>query len=169
MIKEGTARIFGDNINGDTACQFSPETKGKLDPEFLAPRCMMGYDPNFTQRAKAGDMIIAGKNFGSGHVHPEFYYSLTAFGIGAVIADSVSDIFLREAVNAGIPVLECEGIKSIIAEGDRVQIDLSSGIIKNLTNGKQLSGPPLPPELIELISAGGIIPYLKSQKKKGLL
>lgn len=168
MLLEGIARIFGDNINGDIACKRSPETKGKLDAQFLASTCMIGYDPNFAQRAKAGDFIIAGENFGTGHMHPEFYLSLKAFGIGAVIAESVSRRFLREAVNAGLPVLECEGIRSILAEGDRVRLDLSSGKVENLTSGKQISGYPLPPELIELIKAGGLIPYLKSQKGKGV-
>jgi 3-isopropylmalate/(R)-2-methylmalate dehydratase small subunit len=168
MILEGSARIFGDNIHGDVACNLNPETKLKLDPQLLASNCMIGYDPNFSQRAKPGDLIIAGENFGTGHMHPEFYLSFKIFGIAAVIAESVSRRFLREAVNDGLPVLECEGIRKIIDEGDRVRVDLSSGKIENLTNGKQISASPMPSELIELIKGGGIIPYLKSQKGKKL-
>ena len=168
MLEEGVARVFGDNINGDVACKRSPETKGNQDPTFLASRCMIGYDPDFPKKTKAGDLIIAGDNFGTGHMHPEFYLSLKSFGIGAVIAESVSRRFLREAVNAGLPVLECKGIRNVIAEGDRVRLDMSTGKIKNLTSGKEIFGYPLPTELIELIKAGGLIPYLKSQKGKGV-
>lgn len=167
MILDGIARIFGENINGDLASRRS-ETKGKLEPQFLASICMTGYDPEFPKRAKAGDFIIAGQNFGTGHMHPEFYLSLKAFGIGAVIAESVSRRFLREAVNSGLPVLECEGIKNIIAEGDRVRLNLLSGLVENVTKGSPIKGHPLPAELIELIRAGGLIPYLKQQKGKGI-
>jgi len=167
MILEGIARNFGDNINGDLASRRS-ETRGKLDPQFLASICMTGYDPEFPQRAKQGDIIIAGQNFGTGHMHPEFYLSLKAFGIGAVIAESVSRRFLREAVNAGLPVLECEGIKGVMAEGEKVRLNLLSGLVENVTRGTQIKGYPLPAELIELISAGGLIPYLKKQKGKGV-
>jgi len=168
MIVEGIARVFGDDINGDVACKRTRDTVFNFDPQFLASRCMVGYDPDFPKRAKAGDIIVAGQNFGTGHMHPEFYYSLTAFGIGAVIAESISWRFLREAVNAGLPVIQYEGIRSIIAEGDRVRIDLSSGTVENLTNRKRVSSHPLPPDLIELIQAGGLIPYLKQQKGKGV-
>jgi len=168
MVLEGLARVFGDNINGDVASKMGPDTRNKLDPKFLASLCMTGYDADFPKKAKAGDLIIAGENFGTGHMHPEFYLSLKAFGIGAVIAESISRRFLREAVNAGLPVLECEGIRAIIAEGDRVRLDLSTGKVENLTNGKQVSGHALPPELIAVIQAGGMIPYLKQQKGKGV-
>ena len=147
MIREGIARVFGDNIIGDVAWGFNSKKLTSTDPQFLVSVCMVGYDPNFSKRAKAGDFIIAGQNFGTGHMHPEFYNSLKAFGIGAVIAESVSRRFLREAVNAGLPVLECEGILNIIAEGDRIRLDLASGRVENLTNGKKLPGHPLPSEL----------------------
>ena len=168
MILEGTARVFGDNIDGDVAIKRSEETKWKTDPQFLASICMRGYDPDFPKKAKPGDLIIAGQSFGAGHMHPEFYLSIKSFGIGAVIAESVSRRFLREAVNAGLPVLECKGIRTVIAEGDRVRLDLATGKVENLTNGKQIMGHPLPPELIELIKAGGLIPYLQAQKGKGV-
>lgn len=168
MMLEGIARVFGDNINGDVAWGFNSKKLTTADPQFLASVCMIGYDPHFSKRAKAGDFIIAGKNFGTGHMHPEFYNSLKAFGIGAVIAESVSRRFLREAVNSGLPVLECEGILSMTAEGDRMRLDLASGRVDNLSNGKHVSGHPMPPELMDLIQAGGLIQYLKQQKGKGV-
>ena len=168
MIIQGAARVFGDNINGDVAWGFTAKLVGNRDPKWLASVCMVGYDPAFAKRAKPGDVIIAGQNFGTGHMHPEFYDSLKAFGIAVVIAESVSRRFLREAINAGLPVLECDGIRAAVAEGDEVRVDLVKGNIENLTMGKGIPSNPLPPELIAILQAGGLIAYLKQQKGKGV-
>lgn len=97
-------------------------------------------------------------------MHPEFYDSLKAFGIRAVIAESVSRRFLREAVNAGLPVLECEGITDHVGENDPIRVDLLSGVVENRATGWKAAGSPLPLELIGIIQAGGLIAYLKQQK-----
>jgi len=105
---KGTAWKFGDNINADEACQFYKNMNIDLnDKNALAKICMTGYDPDFPNKAKEGDFIVGGKNFGSGHMHAHFYYSIKALGIRAVIAESVFHRLYREAINSGLPLIIC--------------------------------------------------------------
>jgi 3-isopropylmalate dehydratase small subunit len=127
---------------------------------------MVGYDPGFPDRVKPGDMIIAGKNFAIGHMHPQFYYSLIGAGVSAVIADSTGRRFYRDAINAGLPVLAPSGITDWVQEDDELVLDLNSGILDNVTRSQRILLPAVPLVILEILAAGGLVSYLKQEKNK---
>lgn len=158
---KGTAWKFGDNINADEACQFYKNMNMDLNNrEALAKICMTGYDPEFPNKAKAGDLIVGGKNFGSGHMHAHFYYSIRALGIRAVVAESVFHRLYREAVNSGLAIIICPSTQAI-QSGDPVEVDTERGTMTNQKTGQVIQSEVLSPLLEEIIEAGGIDGYIK--------
>lgn len=158
---KGTAWKFGDNINADEACQFYKNINIDLNSrEALAKICMIGYDPDFPQKAKAGDIIVGGKNFGSGHMHAQFYYSIRALGIRAIIAESVNHRLYREAINTGLPVIICPSTIQI-KSGDPIAIDVKKGTILNEKTGEVIKAEVLSPVLEAILEKGGIDGYIK--------
>jgi 3-isopropylmalate/(R)-2-methylmalate dehydratase small subunit len=163
---KGTAWKFGDNINADEACQFYKNMNMDLNNrEALAKICMTGYDPGFPNRAKEGDFIVGGKNFGSGHMHAHFYYSIKALGIRAVIAESVFHRLYREAINSGLPIIICPSTEAI-QNGDPIEIDLEKGVITNKRTAEVIRSETLSPLLEEIIEQGGIDGYIKLRLEK---
>jgi 3-isopropylmalate/(R)-2-methylmalate dehydratase small subunit len=163
VILKGTARKFGDDINADQACQFYKNMEIDLeDTERLASICMSGYDPHFYQKAKRGDIIVAGKNFASGHMHAHFYLSLKALGIGAVLAETMNRRFYREAINRGLPVMICPSTQGV-HEGDEIELDLRKGEIRMLKSGLIIEGEILSPILLDILGKGGLEGYLKGR------
>ncbi len=157
----GTAWKFGDNINADQACQFYKNMSLDLNNrEALAKICMTGYDPDFPSKAKEGDFIVGGKNFGSGHMHAHFYYSIKALGIRAVIAESVFHRLYREAINSGLPIIICPSTQAV-QSGDPIEIDIDGGTITNQKTGQVIQSEALSPLLEEIIEDGGIDGYIK--------
>lgn len=164
LILEGTCWVFGDNIVGDIAVNYSKENKSIFDPEKLKGYCMIGYDFEFPRKAKTGDLLVAGRNFGSGHVHNQFPLSLKGAGIPAIIAESFARDFFRTIVNLGFPTpITCKEITRKAKQGDRLRVDLKMGEITNLTTGELIKITPLPEILIERIEAGGTKLYLKKK------
>jgi 3-isopropylmalate/(R)-2-methylmalate dehydratase small subunit len=123
---------------------------------------MAGIDPEFHLKAKPGDLIVAGINFGMGSSAEDAPRSLRDAGIAAVLAESISNIYLRTLINLGLPAIECPGISSLVEEGDDIEVDLESGRARNLTNGASLAFPPFSDHAIAVLEKGGLIPYLKS-------
>ena len=159
----GTCWKFGDNINADEACQFYKNRDIDLsDKEALAKICMTGYDPDFPNKAKKGDFIVGGKNFGCGHMHAHFYYSIKALAIRAVIAESVFHRLYREAINSGLPILIIPSSASINS-GDPIEIDLAEGVITNKVAGEAINAEALSPILAEIIEQGGIDGYIRNR------
>ena len=157
----GAAWKFGDNINADQACQFYKNMSLDLNNrEALAKICMTGYDPDFPNKAKEGDFIVGGRNFGSGHMHAHFYYSIKALGIRAVIAESVFHRLYREAINSGLPIIICPSTQAI-QSGDAIEIDIQRGTITNRKTGQVIQSEVLSPLLEEIIEDGGIDGYIK--------
>lgn len=158
MIR-GTAWRFGDNVSTDVIMP------GKYlairDPEQVARYVMEGIDPEFTRKARPGDLIVAGKNFGCGSARETAPGGLKAFGIGAIIAVSFARIFLRNAINIGLSVLECPEAAAGIREGDIVSVDLGTGRVVDETTGTTYQALPLPPMLQELVAAGGLVNYVR--------
>ena len=163
---KGKARKFGDNVRADVAIKYSPSLAPINDPRKLAPLCMVGYDPSFPHRVKPGDMIVAGKNFALGHMHPQFYYSLIGVGISAVIADSAGRRFYRDTINAGVPVLIRSGISDCVQEDDELILDLNNGILDNVTRSQRIILSPLPQIILDILAAGGLVSYLKQARDK---
>ena len=131
--------------------------------EDLAAHCMEDIDADFAGTVEHGDIIVAAENFGCGSSREHAPIAIKASGITCVIAASFARIFYRNAINIGLPILECPEAAAEIRAGDCVEVDLETGIIKNLTCNKQYCAGGFPPFIQEMIDAGGLLPYL-SQK-----
>jgi 3-isopropylmalate/(R)-2-methylmalate dehydratase small subunit len=123
---------------------------------------MAGIDPEFHTKVQAGDVIVAGINFGMGSSSEDAPRSLRDAGIAAILAESISNIYLRTLINLGLPAIECSGISSIVEEGHELEVDLESGRVRNLTTGNSRTFAPFSDHAIAILEKGGLIPYLKS-------
>jgi 3-isopropylmalate/(R)-2-methylmalate dehydratase small subunit len=123
---------------------------------------MAGIDPEFHAKVQPGDVIVAGINFGMGSSSEDAPRSLRDAGIAAILAESISNIYLRTLINLGLPAIECSGISSIVEEGHELEVDLESGRVRNLTNGNSRTFAPFSDHAIAILEQGGLIPYLKS-------
>lgn len=158
MRLSGRAQCFGDDINTDyiIAAQYKAVS---LDMREMARHTFEDIDPDFVTRIRAGDIVVAGKNFGCGSSRETAVHVLTECGVAAVIAPSFARIFFRNAINNGLPVLECDvdGIK----QADPIEVDLEAGIVAVPVRQITRRVTPLPPVMRELLRAGGIGAYLK--------
>ncbi len=130
----------------------------------LAPHCFEDYDPNFLRTVQPGDVIVAEENFGSGSSREHAPVALKANGIACIIAKSFARIFYRNAINIGLPVLEVPDAVDDFQAGDGVDISLESGVIKNLRSGRTFQIKPYPPEILEIIQAGGLMNLIKQKQ-----
>lgn len=150
---------YGDNINTDLIL---PGTYLMIsDPMELAKHAMEGLDPDFPKKVKPGDIVVAGENFGCGSSREHAPTALKAAGISAVVAESFARIFFRNSIGIGLPVFECKGISKRTKEGDDLVINVKTGIVKNLASKEELKVTPLPDFMMEIIKAGGLVPYIK--------
>jgi 3-isopropylmalate dehydratase small subunit len=156
---EGRVWTFGDDVNTDVI--MPGKYLNVRNPAELAPYIMEGLDPDFARKAKLGDVLVAGKNFGCGSSRETAPAGLHAFGIGAVIAVSFARIFLRNAINIGLPLLESAEAAREIADGDVVRADFAAGLITDVTTGAAFHAAPFPAFLQEMIALGGLIPYTR--------
>ena len=162
MNAKGTVIKYGDNI--DTDVIIPARYLSTSVPEELAAHCMEDIDKSFVSRVKKGDIIVGGANFGCGSSREHAPVAIKASGISCVIAKDFARIFYRNAINIGLAILECPEAAENIAEGDTVEVDFDSGIIKNLTDGKTYKAAAFPPFMLEIIAAGGLIAKLKGEK-----
>ncbi|MDO5823515.1 3-isopropylmalate dehydratase small subunit [Methanobrevibacter sp.] len=157
---KGTAWKFGNDIDTDII------VPGKYliytDEETLSAHCMEGLDPNFNEKCKQGDFIVAGTNFGCGSSREHAPIALKGAGVVAVIAESFARIFYRNAINVGIPLLEAPGVSKIIENGEEIEIDMENATIKS-QNGEIITFKKLPPFMLEILEKGGLIEYLKKR------
>ena len=160
MLK-GKVHKYGANI--DTDAIIPARYLNLSEPDELARYCMEDIDPEFITRVKPGDIIVATTNFGCGSSREHAPIAIKAAGISCVIAKSFARIFFRNAINIGMPLLECEEAVDNIEASNEVEIDLSTGKIKNLTNGKEFTAKPYPDFMAELISAGALIEHTKQR------
>jgi 3-isopropylmalate dehydratase small subunit len=158
MIR-GRAWRFGDDVNTDVI--MPGQYLSMRDPAAIAPHIMEGLDPDFGRKARPGDLIVAGKNFGCGSSRETAPAGLKAFGIGCVIAHSFARIFLRNAINIGLPLCECPEAAGGIREGAVVSVDVGAGLITDESTGRAYRATPFPDFLQELIALGGLIPYTR--------
>lgn len=162
MNAKGTVIKYGDNI--DTDVIIPARYLSTSVPAELAAHCMEDIDKSFVTRVKKGDIMVGGANFGCGSSREHAPVAIKASGISCVIAKDFARIFYRNAINIGLPILECPDAAENIAEGDTVEIDFDSGVIKNLTDGKSYKAAAFPPFMQEIIAAGGLIAKLKGEK-----
>lgn len=159
----GKAWKFGHDI--DTDAIIPARYMNRSEPEYLAEHCMEDADPAFAANVQQGDVIVGGKNFGCGSSREHAPIAVKAAGVKAVIAESYARIFYRNALNIGLPILECPEAAASIETGDEIEVDPAAGVIKNLTRNKSYQARPFPPFMQELINAGGLIRYVKEKIK----
>ena len=158
MTLKGRVWKFGDNI--DTDIIIPARYLASTDPKELGSHCMEPVAPDFPKKVAAGDIIVAGSNFGSGSSREHAPIAIAALGIPLVIAKSFARIFYRNAFNKGLALLEAN-LYDVVKEGDVVEADLSTGIVT--CGGVQVVAKPIPPFMLQLIEAGGLIGYLRKQ------
>lgn len=157
---QGKAWKFGDNI--DTDLIIAARYLNTSDTEILASHLMEDARAGFVHSINKGDIIVAGENFGCGSSREHAPVAIKGAGISAVIAKSYARIFYRNAFNTGLPILEIKEADSI-CEGDILEIDLPSGVVKNHTQNCSYAFAPIPPFMLELLTSGGLIPYAKNK------
>jgi 3-isopropylmalate/(R)-2-methylmalate dehydratase small subunit len=151
---------FGDNI--DTDLIIAARYLNTSDPHELAKHVMEDADPEFYSKISKGDIIVAGYNFGSGSSREHAPIALKYAGISAVIAKSFARIFYRNSFNMGLPIFELDEVERI-SEGDTLDIDMSNGVIKNITKNEEYKFKAIPPFMQKLLDAGGLMNYAKQK------
>lgn len=161
MQARGNVFRYGDNV--DTDVIIPARYLNTSDPAELASHCMVDLDATFTKRVKKGDIIVADKNFGCGSSRKHAPIAIKASGVSCVIARSFARIFFRNALNIGLPILECPEACDAIKDGDVVSVDFDKGLIVDETQKKEFQAEPFPPFMQQLIAAGGLAEYLKKE------
>ncbi|MDU4960608.1 MAG: 3-isopropylmalate dehydratase [Sporomusaceae bacterium] len=156
---QGNVLKYGDNINTDL---ISPPQYLEKPLEVIAQHAMEGIDEQFVSRLQPGGIIVAGANFGPGSSRETAPIALKLAGVGAIVAKFFARIFFRNAINIGLPVLECAEVDKI-SEGDTLAIDLQTGIITNLTRKEQYQTTPLSQPVMDVLAAGGLLGFLENQ------
>ena len=161
MIFEGKVWKFGDSISTDLMMPGHLHSKPDISDEEAALYCMNANRPNWAAQVRKGDIIMAGSNWGCGSSRPAARL-LKALGISVIVADSVSRLFFRNAVNIGLPVLICEGVSDAFTEGNSAQVNLETGEVTNVTEGQVLQGEALPADSppMQIIRAGGLDSFM---------
>lgn len=162
---KGKVHIFGDDVNTDYIISGRYKFK-TLDNRELAKHVMEDLDPDFYSKISGGDFLVAGRNFGCGSSREQAPLAIKYAGISAVIAKSFARIFYRNAINVGLPVLECMRVEEI-REGDVLDVNLKEGVIENETKNLRLDVKPLPDVMLEILEEGGLADYFR--KHKGFL
>ena len=155
---------YGDNV--DTDVIIPARYLNSSDPKELATHCMEDIDKDFVKKVKAGDIIVANKNFGCGSSREHAPIAIKASGVSCVIAETFARIFYRNAINTGLAILECPEAVDGIGEGDTVSVDADAGIITDETTGKSWQAQPFPPFIKEIIEAGGLVARTKNKMKE---
>ena len=161
MIIKGKVHKYEADVNTDAI--IPARYLNASEPAELARHCMEDIDKDFMSRVEPGDIIVATTNFGCGSSREHAPLAIKVAGISCIIAKSFARIFFRNAINIGLPLLECEEAVDNTEAGDILEVELASGRIKNLTRGMEFTAKPYPDFMAELISAGGLIEYTKSR------
>ncbi len=154
---------YGDNV--DTDVIIPARYLNSFDAQELASHAMVDIDPTFTERVKPGDIIVARKNFGCGSSREHAPLCLKTAGVSCIIAETFARIFYRNAINIGLPIIECPDAAREIEEGDEVEIDFDSGKIYDRTKGTEYQGQAFPPFMQKIIACGGLVNYINQKKQ----
>ena len=152
---------YGDNVDTDVIipARYLNATQG----EELAKHCMEDIDKEFIHKVKKGDLIVANKNFGCGSSREYAPLAIKCAGVSCVIAETFARIFYRNAINIGLPIIECVEAARSIEDGDEVEVDFDSGLITNKTKGETYQGQSFPEFMQKIITAGGLVNYINGQ------
>lgn len=162
-MKKATGTVFryGDNV--DTDVIIPARYLNSSDPAELATHCMEDIDKDFIKKVQPGDIIVADKNFGCGSSREHAPIAIKAAGVSCVIAETFARIFYRNAINIGLPIIECPEASKGIEAGDEVEVDFDTGIITNKTKGTQFKGQAFPAFMQKIIAAGGLVNYINEK------
>ena len=161
MQAQGHVFKYGDNI--DTDVIIPARYLNSSDPADLATHCMEDIDKEFVKKVQKGDIIVANKNFGCGSSREHAPIAIKASGVSCVIAETFARIFYRNAINIGLPIMECPEAAKEIEAGDEVRVDFDSGTVENLTKGTSYKGQAFPPFMQKIIGAGRLVSYINAQ------
>ena len=164
MKANGHVFKYGDNIDTDVIipARYLNATKG----EELALHCMEDIDKEFVKKVKKGDIMVANKNFGCGSSREHAPLALKCAGISCVVAETFARIFFRNAINIGLPILECPEAAKAIQAGDEVEVDFDTGVITDKTTGESFTSQPFPEFMQKIITAGGLLNYITKTAAK---
>ena len=163
MEAKGRVFKYGDNV--DTDVIIPARYLAIQDRKELAAHCMEDIDSQFVQKVTPGDIMVAGSNFGCGSSREHAPMVIKESGISCVIASTFARIFFGNAINIGLPIIECDEASKKINADDEVMIDFDSGVIKDITTGEEFQGTPFPAFMQEIISAGGLVNYINEGKR----
>ncbi|MBS7262263.1 MAG: 3-isopropylmalate dehydratase small subunit [Eubacteriales bacterium] len=158
----GKAYKFGDHINTDLI--IPARYLNVSDPQALAAHCMEDADATFAGRFKPGDVLVGGEDFGCGSSREHAPIAIRACGASCVIAASYARIFFRNSINIGLPIFACREAAEAIADGDEVEVDLQSGLIRDLTSGRAFQAEPFSPYVDKIIRSGGLMNLIRREK-----
>ena len=160
-----TGKVFkyGDNVDTDVIIP-ARYLNTSVHKE-LAAHCMEDIDKDFVNKVEEGDFIVANKNFGCGSSREHAPIAIKAAGVSCVIASTFARIFYRNAINIGLPILECDEAVKAIDNGDKLEVDFSTGVIKNLTKNEEYKGEPFPKFKQNIIDNDGLIGYIRNKNK----
>lgn len=159
MIFEGNCWKFGHNIPTDEITPTHVVWKSFAE---MAKHVLESLNPEFPQKVQRGDIIVAGRNFGCSSGRAIAPKAIKATGVDAVLAEGFSRTFYRNGHEVGLPILEVPGIHDFVKTGDRIRVDIAKGVVTNFASGKTLKGSPAPQFLLDMLQAGGLIPFLKT-------
>lgn len=162
MNANGSVFKYGDNV--DTDVIIPARYLNITDGNELAKHCMEDIDKDFISNVKQGDIIVANKNFGCGSSREHAPLVIKCAGVSCVIAETFARIFYRNAINIGLPIIECTEAAKAIQAGDKISVNFDTGIITNESTGESYQGEAFPPFMQEIISAGGLFPYINKKK-----
>ena len=161
MKAHGSVFKYGDNV--DTDVIIPARYLNSSDPKELAAHCMEDIDKEFVNQVKSGDLIVADKNFGCGSSREHAPIAIKAAGVSCVIAETFARIFYRNAINIGLPIIECPAAAKGIEAGDEVEVDFDTGVITNVTKGTTFQGQAFPEFMQKIIASEGLINYINSK------
>jgi len=159
LVFEGNCWKFGHNIPTDEITPTHVVWKGFAE---MAKHVLESLNPEFPKNLQKGDIIVAGRNFGCSSGRAIAAKAIKTAGVGVVVAEQFSRTFYRNGHEVGLPILEAAGVHDLAETGDRIRVDIENGQIENLTSGKTLTTAPAPEFLLDMLRAGGLIPFLKS-------
>ena len=158
---KGRVWVFRDDVNTDEI--IPARYLNVSDPQELAKHCMEDIDVEFARKLSAGDIIVGGKNFGCGSSREHAPLAIKAAGVSAVIARTFARIFYRNAINIGLPILECPEVVDAVREGEVLEVNTAMGTVRLAESGQEFTAEPFPPFMQDLIAAGGLMAYVKKR------
>jgi 3-isopropylmalate/(R)-2-methylmalate dehydratase small subunit len=162
-IIRGKVWRFGDNIS---TTDITPDEMFAGVPHTLRKIVFAAIRPDWKDKVKPGDCIVGGKNFGFGSHRASANDVMKDLGIGCIVADSIARIYYRTSIATGFPAFPCPGVSKIFDEGNEIELDVHKGSVKNLTTGQTIHGKPYPPQLLEILESGGMMPLLVERTQK---